>query len=112
MKTISALFSLSLLASGAALAQWGDSYIGKTSVDTGNLNIAVNTTRHYVTAVGLQNNSAEYARCQTKFTHEPIFTETQSTIVAPGKSATFALRKTYPTNRVDIQVACAGVTHG
>jgi hypothetical protein len=112
MKTIPALLSLSLLASGAAFAQWGDSYIGETRVDTGNLNIAVNTMRHYVLAVGLKNNSAEYARCQTTFSHEPIFTETQGTTIAPGKSATFALRKNYPTNRIDIQVACSGNTHG
>lgn len=111
MKMIPALLSLSLLASGAAFAQWGDGYIGETKVDTGNMNIAVNTIRHYVLSVGLKNNSSEYARCETTFTHEPIFTERQSTTIAPGKSATFALRKNYPTNRVDIQVACSGDTH-
>lgn len=71
-----------------ALAQWrGNSWFGKTTVETGNLDIAVQSFRTGVPMVSLLNRSNKPASCSATFSNGLQFTETRSASIVPGKKA-------------------------
>ena len=108
-KLIIALSVLAFAPSMAA-AQWYGSSFGKTTIETGNKDVSVNTLRHHgPMMVGIQNHSLGYVQCSAKFTHLPVIDETQKATIAPGKSATLVNREGYPTPRIDVAVKCVEV---
>jgi hypothetical protein len=91
---------------GLVFAEWGDSYFGKTIVDTGNLSVAVRPFRELVPMVGLENRSDIPVRCSATFSNGPQFSETRLATVLPGKRATVGYGVGYITAKVDIDVKC------
>lgn len=106
-RTLAALSAL-ILAPSIASAGWYGSTWGRTTVDTGNRNIAVHAFRNTSPfIVGVQNNSSDTVRCSARFSHLPIIDETRSAVIAPGRTAALVNREGYLTARVDADVKCA-----
>ncbi|MDB5869615.1 MAG: hypothetical protein JWP96_1947 [Polaromonas sp.] len=105
-KSLIALLLALLAFPGPAFTE-GRTYFGKTTVHNGSLAIAVQSYRHEVAAVALENRSAQAARCSVTFSNGAQFSETRQASVNPGKRVTVAYRVHVITSRVDIDVQCA-----
>jgi hypothetical protein len=113
MKRIPATLFALVLAPSIASAEWSGSSWGRTTVDTGNQDIAVHAFRNTSPLiVGVQNNSQEYVRCSARFSHLPVIDETRSALVAPGGTAALINRQGYLTARIDTDVKCSQAQHG
>ena len=111
-KSLALMLALSAVPS-IVPAQWGDgTWFGKTTVDTGNLDMTVQSFRSAVPMVSLQNRSDRPARCSATFSNGLQFSETRSTSIAPGKKATLGVGMPYITAKVDIDVKCRERTTG
>ena len=105
-RTFTALVAAALIPS-ISFAQWYGSSFGETTVNTRNSNISVHAFRNTSPLiVGIQNNSSDYVRCSATFTHPPVINETESTTIAPGRTAALVNRQGYQTARIDTQVKC------
>jgi hypothetical protein len=108
MKKFLALVLVMSLTPGVVLAQMGDSsWFGKTKVNAGNLDIAVQSYRTVVPMVRLENRSDKFALCTATFSNGPQFAETRFATIPPGKNATLGRGIPYITAKVDIDVNCA-----
>ncbi|RJF92194.1 hypothetical protein D3871_26510 [Noviherbaspirillum saxi] len=105
-KSFTVVFALTLM-SIAGFAQGRDSYFGKTTVNAGGLDIAVQSFRNTVPMVALENRSGRPARCSATFSNGLQFSDTRSVTVAAGKRATVGTAINYITAKVDIDVKCA-----
>jgi hypothetical protein len=88
----------------------GLGYFGKTTVNAGNLDIAVQSFRTSVPMVRLENRSATPARCSATFSNGAQFSETRTATIPPGKYATLGHGIPYITAKVDIDVQCRAHT--
>ncbi len=93
---------------GLALAQWGEGgYFGTTTVNTANLDIAVQSVRYDFPMVGLENRSGQPAQCRATFSNGAQFSETRQVTVPAGKSKILYYPLHYITSKVDIDVNCS-----
>jgi hypothetical protein len=94
-------------APGIALAAFGDSYVGKTTIDTGNMNIIVQPFRNLIPMVGVENKSDKPARCGATFSNGLQFSETRYARVLPGQRATIRYPVNYITANLDLDIKCS-----
>ena len=108
MKTSTRAALLSCLSIACALpgSALAEGYFGKTTSNTGNLNIAIQSFRSDIPAVGLENRSPVAVRCEATFSNGAQFSERRQTTIDPGKRATLAFRPHTITSIVDIDVQC------